>query len=265
MSEEIKDLPPAEPAPPAETSPASDIGSIEGLLAEFDAATSARTGPSAAVGPVGFEAPFEQLSAQHHIDQAVSAERQRLGGELEAMLARDAHQRATETVHWTNELATLRDSSMAANARADQLQAAITEMAQQRWREKADDLGNKLVEERAQEYPDVPRDFLKAYYDSVAIRDPKFRELFINLLNGRDGAEWAFNSYHKKNVLQQLHRTISDRIDRDATEDRELVVQAVRGGATTSVPETPPPALGQMDNAGFRQHVRDQYGFDSGV
>jgi hypothetical protein len=74
-------------------------------------------------------------------------------------------------------------------------------------------------------------------------------------------------------IISQLRRQVIDRaakapapVDPDATLDRALIVQAIKeGGSGRAAPPQPQVNLGRLTSQEYRQYVRENFGFDSGI
>ena len=111
---------------------------------------------------------------------------------------------------------------------------------------------------------DLPKDvydddMVEGWLNALAIKDPRLTQAYLQ--REQNPRAWG-------KVKSELGKKLQDRFNklpnREATDDREAVAQAVRG-ASTKVNTDPPPKFGQMSNTEYRKSVRDQYGFDPGV
>jgi hypothetical protein len=74
-------------------------------------------------------------------------------------------------------------------------------------------------------------------------------------------------------IISQLRRQVIDRaakaplpVDPDATLDRALIVQAIKeGGSGRAAPPQPQVNLGRLTAQEYRNYVRENFGFDSGI
>lgn len=137
------------------------------------------------------------------------------------------------------------------------MRAEFQQVAQDRFKR---EISETVKDIRGDVDPEVVDDeMVEAWLDAKARKDPRLAQAFANKAN--KPREWS----QIKSALGREFKKKWDKIpDRAVTEDREAVAAAVRGASTKASPE-PPANLGGMSTAEYRQHVRQQYGFDPGV
>lgn len=106
---------------------------------------------------------------------------------------------------------------------------------------------------------DVPEelyddDMIEGWLNALAVKDPRLATAYVNR---------EMNPRAWKKVTADLKGKLADRFgklpDKEATGDRELVAQSVRG-ASTKVAAEPAPKLGEMTDAELRKYTK-QFGF----
>ena len=100
---------------------------------------------------------------------------------------------------------------------------------------------------------------LGKWLDGLAEDDPALRNAWIN--RSKNPAVWKRIEAEISNKLSQKW---DNRIDPNATEDREIVAHSMRGASSTKVPDGPSPRYGAMSDRELREHVRKEYGYDPG-
>jgi hypothetical protein len=144
----------------------------------------------------------------------------------------------------------------AIDARRDELRAAEQRLLLEQHQR---DLGDAVQEVRSGLDKNLFSDgFIQTWLDSKANSDPRLQELWLQRAENPRAMKSALNK-----LAAEFHETYGkvSKVDEEATVDHAAVAQAVRlSGA--KIPPSPPPNLGRMSNAEFRQHVRDSYGFE---
>lgn len=112
---------------------------------------------------------------------------------------------------------------------------------------------------------DIPKDVisdeeLTDLVDGRAKRDPKLQNAWLN--RSSNPAAW---SKVEKALHADLSKKFQPRVDKNATEDREVVAAAVRAASTTKASDEKPPDLSRMSNGEYRQWVMSNHGYDPGV
>ena len=137
-----------------------------------------------------------------------------------------------------------------------QLQQSITE------KQMREDL-SKVIGEVRGEFPSDKFDdlFVESWLDAMARRDKEI----IRAWDKRNEDPAKFNRL-VKGLSKQFAKSNSKFLgyDEKATEDRELVAHAVRGGSKPA-PEERMPELGSLPDGEYRQYIRKKFGFDPGV
>lgn len=110
----------------------------------------------------------------------------------------------------------------------------------------------------ADKFDDV---FMEGWLEAMSRKDPRI----ITAWDNRAQAPEKFQRL-VKGLNQQFKKQYGSLlgIDEKATEDRELVAHAVRGGSKPA-PEERLPELGSLPDGEYRQYVKKKFGFDPGV
>jgi len=107
---------------------------------------------------------------------------------------------------------------------------------------------------------DVIDEDVQGFIAGRVLKDPAINQVWQNRREDRAAYNRMVARLHGD--LQQHEEQRRQKIlSREATADAEAIAQAVRGQGGRVLAE-PPPNLGRMSNAEFRQHVRDSYGFE---
>lgn len=109
---------------------------------------------------------------------------------------------------------------------------------------------------------DLPNDvfddaFVEAWIDAQARRDPRLQNAWVNRRNDPKRFGKVVNELGK-----QFGKKFSDLPDKNATEDREAVTQAVRGATQKSPEGGKGPDYSGMSDAEFRNAVAKEHGFN---
>lgn len=214
--------PTAEPAAPA--APAPD--SLDALLSIYDSSTQAP--PSSETAPAPQPVQHEPGHAPARVDPTAPA--------LPANLRNDDLLTVMQSINdiESRDLARQRQAVNAADS------AAVLKMAK-------DTLGDMPT----------PDGFAERWLVAEYNMNPELQQAWDNRFSSGEAGEAC-----KKLVgaaLKRLAASARSMPDRDATEDRNAVTQAVRG-SNTRAPENRPPSYGRMTNAEFEAEKAKLYG-----
>lgn len=98
------------------------------------------------------------------------------------------------------------------------------------------------------------------WLDGQAKRDQRLRDAWLN--KGTNPGKW-------NKIVTQLGGELAKKFeklpDKEATEDREAVANAVRGSQSKAPEGGEDPKYGKMTNQEFAKDVEDKYGFNPGI
>lgn len=242
--------------------PASDAApagngddALTAVLRQFEQETGATE------GPVEFEA-FDQIEAERQRAAGIQQEQGRIEDLQRIWSADDAMARVRSDGQVSQQLAETQ-------ARLADLTQSTQQFVQQinaeRWhaREQAD-FGTLVTEAKQviDDFAHIPEDFAQRYLIAESALNPDLKDAFDHR-NDSAQARHHFNNV-KETTLRAIRKAAASALDPEATEDRNMVVAAVRG-ATSRAPEDAPPNYSGQSNAEFRKTVKERYGFDAGV
>lgn len=142
-------------------------------------------------------------------------------------------------------------------AEVQAIKAGQTELQNRKFKE---DMEVTVKDIRGDLDPDVfDNSLMESWLDREARLDPRLQRAWLQ----KESDPATFNRV-KAELGKRFHKQFSKLVDKQATEDRMAVTQAVRG-ASTRAPVEQPANYGRKSNAEFRQDVIDKYGFDPGV
>lgn len=101
---------------------------------------------------------------------------------------------------------------------------------------------------------EVDETFVEAWIDAEARKDQRLANAWAQRRNDPR----AFKQVQAQ-LTKKFASAFPSKVDQDATADKEAVTAAMTG--TGKAPETPPPDFSAMNNAEFRDDVRNKYGF----
>jgi hypothetical protein len=214
------------------------VDDVDALVAEFEAST-ARPASSTIDDPA---------------EPPVSAET------VDTLLQQDA----STTVRLTEQLDLSRQGGEAAQQRAAQLEQAVLELQHREWvRQDLADF-DKLVNEANEslsEFSNLPPEFARRWILAEAVTDKKLREFWDNRNNSNlsPQSKRAIGGYIRT-TLNKLYRAAETIPDPEATADRELIAQSIRGASGKFTAE-PPPDFANMSDREFNQYTRKNFGF----
>lgn len=102
----------------------------------------------------------------------------------------------------------------------------------------------------------APPDLVEGWLLKLATDNPELDRTFRDRFNNPRKWQVAESALQREWTKKWVRRP-----DADATADRAALVHAVRGASTPTPPSEPPPSLGGMTDAEFREYTRKNFGF----
>jgi hypothetical protein len=170
---------------------------------------------------------------------------------------------ASATVRLSEQIYLLRQGGAAAQQRAAQLEQTVLQMQYREFiRQDQADFRSfvKEAEEGIADLRYLPEGFAERFLLAEAIKDPQLREIWDHRNNtALDPTTRTRIASYLKGVQQKLYRAARSVPDPEATADREMVIQAMRG-AGGKITADPPPNLGRMTDKQLNDFTAD-FGF----
>lgn len=181
------------------------------------------------------------------------------GPDLDTLLAEFDSATKTETVATKPAPAAATDTQPD-KALLDRLQAiepVVQKFAQEQFKAQ---MAETIKDVRGDLDPEVFDDeIVEGWLNARAMKDQRLAQAWLQ--KESNPKQWG---RIKSELGREFKKKFDKMPDRNVTEDRAAVVAAVRASSTKAPPEQPA-NLGGMSNAEYRNHIRQQYGYDPGV